>query len=181
MAVTALLHCHGGVLVRETRRRGWRMTALYLSFTRTVLTMPEHSDNLISELQAVLVGPADPHIVTLEARLRAAQLTADVSVLDTLIAENLLFTGPDGQLASKDDDLAMHRSGAVRIRAHEPQELRIRRVGADVAVVALRAQLSVEANGALVMQGPVRYTRVWARESDGAWRVVAGHVNAVPG
>lgn len=143
--------------------------------------MPEHSDNVISELQAVLVGPADPQIVTLEARLRAAQLTADVSMLDTLIAENLLFTGPDGQLASKADDLAMHRSGAVRIRAHEPQELRIRRVGADVAVVALRAQLSVEANGALVMQGPVRYTRVWARDSDGAWRVVAGHVNAVPG
>jgi ketosteroid isomerase-like protein len=145
--------------------------------------MSEHIDLPIHELQSVLIGPADPDIVMLEARLRAAQLCADVSALNTLIAENLLFTGPDGQLASKADDLAMHRSGAVRIRAHDPEELRIRRVGADVAVVALRARLTVEANGALVMQGPVRYTRVWAREDggDGAWCVVAGHVSAIPG
>lgn len=145
------------------------------------LPMSDHVDLPVHELQSVLIGPADPDIVTLEARLRAAQLCADVSALDSLIAENLLFTGPDGQLASKADDLAMHRSGAVRIRAHEPEELRIRRVSDDVAVVALRARLTVEANGTLVMQGPVRYTRVWARESDGAWRVVAGHVNAMPG
>ncbi|WP_291157056.1 nuclear transport factor 2 family protein [Gemmatimonas sp. UBA7669] len=143
--------------------------------------MTELSVSDLNLLQSVLIGPADPDIVTLEARLRAAQVSADVSALDTLIAENLLFTGPDGQLASKADDLAMHRSGAVRIRAHEPEELRIRRVGADVAVVALRARLTVEANGALVMQGPVRYTRMWAREVDGVWRVVAGHVSAIPG
>jgi ketosteroid isomerase-like protein len=143
--------------------------------------MSEPIDRPSHELQSVLIGPADPDIVTLEARLRAAQLSADVSALDTLIAENLLFTGPDGQLASKADDLAMHRSRAVRIRAHEPEELRIRRVGADVAVVALRARLTVEAHGALVMQGPVRYTRMWAREVDGVWRVVAGHVSAIPG
>jgi hypothetical protein len=38
-------------------------------------------------------------IVRLEERPRAAQLAADVAELDTLIADELLFAGPDGALA----------------------------------------------------------------------------------
>src|SRR4051812_42513751 len=92
-------------------------------------------------METALVGPADPEIVALETRLRAAQLDADVAALDALIADALLFTGPDGQLGTKAQDLEAHGSGAVRFRAHEPEELRVRRIGGDVAVVALRAQL----------------------------------------
>lgn len=134
----------------------------------------------VAPLQAALVGAPDPEIVALEARLRAAQLAADVDALDALLADALLFTGPDGRLGTKAEDLAAHGSGAVRVRAHEPDELRVRRVGADVAVVALRTRLVVEVGGATVA-GVYRYTRVWAREDGGPWRVVGGHVSAVPG
>lgn len=130
-------------------------------------------------LAAVLVGPQDAEIVALEAEIRAAQLAADVVALDRLIADELLFTGPDGELGSKAQDLAAHRAGVVRVREHEPEELRIRRVGLDVAIVALRTRLAVEVAGAMV-RGTYRYTRVWARE-DGTWRVAGGHVAAVPG
>jgi ketosteroid isomerase-like protein len=130
-------------------------------------------------LAQVLIGPPDPEIVALEAHIRAAQLSADVAELDALIAEPLLFTGPDGRLGTKQQDLDAHASGAVRFRSHEPEELRIRRVGADVAVTALRARLTVEVGGQTV-QGTFRYTRVWAREAGGPWRVVGGHVSAVP-
>ncbi len=133
----------------------------------------------ITELQAVLAGSADPEIVALEAELRAAQLAADVRALDRLIAAELLFTGPDGQLGTKAQDLEAHGSGVVRFRSHVPEELRVRRVGADVAVTALRARLEVEVAGTLV-RGTYRYTRVWAREADGKWRVVGGHVSEVP-
>ena len=129
-------------------------------------------------LASVLVGEPDDEIVALEARLRAAQLAADVAMLDTLIDDDLLFAGPDGLLGTKAQDLDSHRSGTVRFRAHVPTELRIRRVGADVALVALRALLTV-AVGGTVVHGPYRYTRVWARSADGAWRVVGGHVSAV--
>ena len=125
-----------------------------------------------------MVGAADPEIVALEAQIRAAQLAADVAALDQLIADELLFTGPDGQLGTKAQDLEAHSSGAVRVRAHEPEELRVRRVGADVAVSALRARMAVEVAGALV-SGTYRYTRVWAREGGGPWRVVGGHVSEV--
>jgi ketosteroid isomerase-like protein len=130
----------------------------------------------LAAMQAALVGAADPEIVALEARIRAAQMSGDVDTLDALIGDELLFTGPDGQLATKAQDLEAHRSGAVRFRGHEPEELRVRRVGANVIVSALRAVLSVEVGGSLV-RGTYRYTRVWAREGDGSWRVVAGHAS----
>jgi ketosteroid isomerase-like protein len=128
---------------------------------------------------AAVVGPSDPEIVLGEARLRAAQLAADVKTLDMLIANELLFTGPDGQLATKAQDLHAHQTGLVRFRTHEPQELRMRRVGADVALTALLTRLEVLVDGKLAI-GTYRYTRIWARESDGAWRVVGGHVSAAP-
>jgi ketosteroid isomerase-like protein len=133
-------------------------------------------DAEITAIERVLVGAPDPEIVALEARLRSAQLTANVDVLDQLISDDLLFTGPDGNLATKSQDIEAHRSGAVRFRNHEPQELRIRRVGADVAIAALLAHLTVEVAGTLT-SGTYRYTRVWQREEDRVWRVVGGHVS----
>src|SRR5678815_4850303 len=76
-------------------------------------------------------------IVILEARIRVAQLGADLTALENLISDDLLFTGPDGQLGSKAQDLEAHGSGVVRFRSHVPEELRIRRVGADVVVLSL--------------------------------------------
>lgn len=137
------------------------------------------SDSSPTPIEAALVGAPDPEIVACEARIRAAQLAADVSALDQLIADELLFTGPDGQLGTKAQDLEAHASGLVRFREHVPEELRIRRVGTDVAVSALRARLAVEVAGTL-QRGTFRYTRIWAREGGAGWRVVGGHVSAVP-
>ena len=129
-------------------------------------------------LEQVLVGNADREIVLLEARIRAAQLEADLAALEDLISEDLLFTGPDGQLGTKEQDMEAYRSGTVRFMAHVPEELRIRRVGAEVAIASLRARLTVNVAGNL-SHGTYRYTRVWAREEDRTWRVVGGHVSQV--
>jgi ketosteroid isomerase-like protein len=131
-------------------------------------------------MEAVLVGSPDAEIVALESRIRLAQLNADVATLNELIADQLLFTGPDGQLGTKEQDLAAHGSGAVRFIRHDPDELRIQRVRDGVAIVALRARLAVEVGGHAV-SGTYRYTRVWARDGDLRWRVVGGHVSEVPG
>ncbi len=128
-------------------------------------------------MAGVLVGESVPVIVELEAQIRAAQLAADVAALERLISNDLLFTGPDGQLGTKAQDLEAHRSGLVRFRSHEPEELRMRRISAEVVVSALRTRLVVEVAGQRI-EGAHRYTRVWMREEDGCWRVVAGHVSA---
>src|SRR5215207_6314342 len=131
-----------------------------------------------SALDQALVGNADPEIVLLEARIRAAQLTADLTALEELISDDLLFTGPDGQLGTKAQDLEAYRSGSVKFMAHVPEELRIRRVSADVAISSLRAHLTLDVAGNL-SRGTYRYTRVWAREDGRTWRVAGGHVSLV--
>ncbi len=135
-----------------------------------------HYDSALME--RVLTGPAVPEIVEMEARLREAQLNADVAALDNLISEDLLFSGPNGQLISKAQDLESHRSGVVRFRVHRPEELHIRRLGDGAAVTSLRVYLELEFGGDLV-SGPFRYTRVWACEDEGLWKVVGGHVSLV--
>ena len=130
-------------------------------------------------MRDVLVGEPTSRIMDIvkcEADIRAAQLAADTAALDALISDELLFTGPDGELGSKAQDLELHASGVVRFRGHEPQELRVRFVGEHVAVAALMTRLAVEVAGAL-HQGTYRYTRVWAREDGVSWRVVGGHVS----
>jgi ketosteroid isomerase-like protein len=125
-----------------------------------------------------LVGIADQEIVMLEARIRVAQLSADVATLEDLISDDLLFTSPDGQLGTKAQDMEAYRSGTVKFIEHVPEELRIRRVGVEVAITSLRTQLMVDVAGKL-SRGTYRYTRVWAREDGKAWRVVGGHVSLV--
>ncbi len=120
----------------------------------------------------------DLEILALEERLRSAQLKADVSTLDELISEDLLFSGPNGELATKIQDVEAYTSGVVRFWAHEPQNTRIRRVGRDVAIVSLCTKLTVEVSGT-VTNGVFRYTRVWARENGVQWRVVGGHVSEI--
>jgi hypothetical protein len=90
----------------------------------------------------------------------------------------LLFTGPDGSLATKAEDLAAYRDGVMQVSSHEPEDLHVRRVGTDVAVVALRARMTGSFRGTS-FSVIARYTRVWARES-GAWRVVGGNVTVEP-
>lgn len=129
------------------------------------------------EFSSALVGDTDAEIVALEMELRRAQLNADVAVLDRLLSDNLLFTGPDGQLGSKAQDLDAHKSGVVRFRTHDVAELCTRRVGTDVVLSAMRTYLVVDIVDVPVA-GWFRYTRVWAREAGDAWRVVGGHVAA---
>ncbi|MFN2637556.1 MAG: nuclear transport factor 2 family protein [Gemmatimonadaceae bacterium] len=113
-----------------------------------------------------------------ESALRAAQLTSDFAALDRLVDDALVFTGPDGAVYGKADDLKGHRDGMIRITRLEPSEERVQEFG-SIAVVSVRMQMSGTFRGE-AFSGPFRYTRVWCQRPDG-WRVVAGHVSAVLG
>ena len=125
-------------------------------------------------------GPAaeslDDSLRASEDALRRAQLAGDAAALDRLVDDALVFTGPDGALYGKQDDLAAHREGWVRITRLEPSEERVQRFG-DVAVVIVRMEMEGTFRGE-PFAGPYRYTRVWCTRPEG-WRVVAGHVSAV--
>ena len=120
---------------------------------------------------------SDDSLLECERALRAAQLTGDVTELECLIDDSLIFTGPDGAIYGKQDDLDAHRRGLVRITRLDPSEERMQRHG-SVAIVSVRMEMSGTFHGA-PFAGPFRYTRVWREQPEG-WRIIAGHVSAVP-
>ena len=119
----------------------------------------------------------DP-ILALEGELRRAQLAGDAAALERLLDDELVVTGIDGRVYTKADDLALHRSGKLRITRMDPGERHVLRLG-TVVVVNVRMEAAATVDGAEV-SGPLRYTRVWC-ERPGGWRVVAGHMSAVQG
>jgi len=121
--------------------------------------------------------PADDPILTGETALRQAQLDGDVAALDRLLDEALQFTGLDGQVVGKADDLSLHRSGRLRITKMDPSDRKVLRLG-SIAVVSVGMDAAATIDG-VAMSGPLRYTRVWCERPDG-WRVVAGHMSAMP-
>ena len=121
---------------------------------------------------------SDEALRNCERDLRRAQLSGDVAALDRLIDESLIFTGPDGLIYRKADDLDAHRTGAIRISRLDPSEEHIQRFG-ELAVVSVRMEMAGSFNGQ-PFSGPFRYTRIWC-ERAGGWRIVAGHVSAIQG
>lgn len=64
-----------------------------------------------------------------ERRLQRAQLASDVPALDQLIDDRLVFTGPDGKLYTKQDDLDGHRSGQQAMSRVDEEDLAVLVVG----------------------------------------------------
>jgi len=112
-----------------------------------------------------------------EERLQGAMLTSDVELLDALPADERIFTNYLGHTVGKQDDLAAHRSGVVKINELTPSERRIL-VRGDVAAVSVRMHLSGSHAGTAT-EGDLCFTRVWARSHGGTWQVLAGHAGIV--
>lgn len=120
----------------------------------------------------------EAQVLEAEERLRQAMLHNDVRVLDQLIAPDLLFTGLNGQLASKADDLAAHQARLLRLTIIEPVEREIQ-IHPGFAVVSALMHLVGSYAGTPIDQR-LRYTRVWVPASDGALQITAGHMSEVP-
>lgn len=116
-------------------------------------------------------------IIELEERLRQAMLHSEVSVLDELIAPELLFTNHLGQRITKQEDLAFHRSGALQLQALTPSEQHIQ-VNSGCIVVSVLMHLLGAYEGAPI-DFSIRYTRIWAEASNGSMQIVAGHASAI--
>ncbi|MGB8700450.1 MAG: nuclear transport factor 2 family protein [Thermosynechococcaceae cyanobacterium] len=112
-----------------------------------------------------------------EARLYAAMLASDVAELDLLIADDLLFAGPTGELATKSMDLELHRTGGTQFHEFVPKDLEIRVWSEQFALVSAKIFLSGTYLGN-DFAGDYRYMRVW-RNGENGWQIVGGSVSAI--
>jgi len=107
-----------------------------------------------------------------ENALRAAMLANDVAALAELLDDDLVFTGPDGRVLSKEDDLSAHRERLLRLDRLDIHETQAHRIG-EMVLTTTQAALAGHF-GSMAFEGVFAYTRLW-RPSGGVWRVVAGH------
>jgi hypothetical protein len=120
-------------------------------------------DNRATELRAA------------ERALQAAQLASDVSELDRLIDDRLVFTGADGQLYSKADDLRLHGTGEQKMSRVDEEDLTVLVLG-NTGVTCFLGTLSGMLSGT-AFTARVRYTRTWIHDDTRGWRLIAGHVS----
>jgi ketosteroid isomerase-like protein len=114
---------------------------------------------------------------TCEEALRLAMLTSDVETLNRLIDDELVFYDHAGRHVTKAMDLAMHRSGRLKITTLDFTETMID-VEGPVAVVMTRAILAGSFDGE-DFAGDFRYMRIWRRMDDESWRIAFAQCTAV--
>ncbi len=119
----------------------------------------------------------EKEIIEAEENLRTAMLISNLEVLDQLLAPDLIFTNHLGQLISKNDDLAGHKTGIFKIDQLEASERHIQ-IKEQIAIVSVRMQLSGSYKG-VPTGGSFRFTRVWAQTKECQWQVIAGHSSII--
>jgi hypothetical protein len=120
---------------------------------------------------------SEAQIVEIEERLRQAMLHSDVAELDALIAPEIIFTTHLGQLYSKEEDLAAHRSGVFKFRELTPSEQRIL-IHNGFAVVSVKMRVLGSYEGSET-DFSIRFTRVWSKSSTDSLQIIAGHTSVV--
>ena len=122
-------------------------------------------------------NPIEVQIKKAEERLRLAMLDSDVNALNELLAPELVFTNHLGQVLRKQDDLAAHQSGTLKIEVLTPSDLHIQLIG-NVAIVTVRVHLIGNYAG-IADHNDFRFTRIWTLSSSGTWHIVAAHSSVV--
>ena len=97
--------------------------------------------------------------------------TSNVSLLDKLLHNDLLFIAPNGQTITKAMDLDSHRAGHMHVEQLIPSIENIHLMGDNAVVVVV-----YDTKGKMLgnpIAGKFRYLRVWKKTTDGL-QVIGG-------
>ncbi|WP_028982413.1 nuclear transport factor 2 family protein [Sporocytophaga myxococcoides] len=106
-----------------------------------------------------------------ENRLLSAVMKSDVSALNELIHDDLLFNLPDGKTATKAMDLDAYKTGKMKVAEISSSEREIK-INDHSAVVAVTIELKGSFQDQTI-DGKYRYLRVWQLHQD-KWQIIAG-------
>jgi len=112
-----------------------------------------------------------------EKLLQEAMLQSNVSELDKLLADDLIFTNHLGHTISKKDDLEAHRSKVFKINEIALNDMKIKTYHV-IAIVTVKAHIIGSFDGKIT-ENDFRFTRVWSEISTDTWQVIAGHSSIV--
>jgi hypothetical protein len=110
-------------------------------------------------------------IVNAEIELLTAIKYADVSVLERILHDDLLFNLPTGETITKEFDLNSYRSGKMKIDSLEASDQIINIID-DSAVVTVSVSLKGTYDNNTI-NGVFKYIRVW-KQFEGHLKIIAG-------
>lgn len=106
----------------------------------------------------------------LEDKWRDAVMKNDAVMLDGLLSEDYIAILANGTLQTKDQQLASVRAKEWHITALEMSERKVRFYGRTALVTSLAQVEGSTSDGDIT--GTYRYTRVYARDTRGLWKIV---------
>jgi ketosteroid isomerase-like protein len=112
-------------------------------------------------------GSVELHIKTLHEQSRQAVLKGDADFLEKYLTDDYLGIGSDGRLITKDQDLQMLESGAIKYEAIDERDVKVRVYG-DTAIVSALASVKLTVDGKPI-RGDHRATFVWVKQ-EGNWK-----------
>lgn len=110
-------------------------------------------------------------ILAQEDKLCKAMIAGDITRLEELLHNDLLFIIPSGQAINKEIDLNTYRDGALKVKKITPVIETLNLIG-DTAIVILSMDLSGSYQGE-TFEGKYRYIRIWKKFESGI-KVIGG-------
>ena len=116
-------------------------------------------------------------IIELDRKRMQAMGDKDIATLDTLLADDLIYTHSSARVDTKQSLIANMKSGATVYSSIEPSEVRAQDVG-DAVVLTGVAWVKVVSNGRQLDFG-VRFTDAYAKRN-GRWQMVVWQSTRLP-
>jgi len=113
----------------------------------------------------------------LEDEWRNAILTANSKELDSLLADDYMAITASGTLQTKAEALDSLRSGRVHFTSLDITDRKVRFYGTTAIVTSMANIQATTADGQV--NGSYRYTRVYARDPQGSWKIVSFEASRV--
>lgn len=156
------------IFPRKLDRRVFAAAALMPCLVLTCWAFPGQSQN--NSMPRAQKNASRHQIDRLENKWRVALLKGDVTALNSLLADDYVAIMSNGTLQTKDQTLQGIRSGAWHFTTLDISEQKIRFYGRTAVVTSLARVEATSPQGQLT--GAFRYTRVYARDPRGVWKIV---------
>jgi len=116
-------------------------------------------------------------IIDLDKKRMTAMAQKDVATLNTLLADDLVYTHSSARLDTKQSLIGAMESGSTVYTSVEPSDVKAQDLG-DTVVLTGSCRISVTSGGRLSSFG-VRFTDVYANKG-GRWQMVAWQSTRLP-
>jgi ketosteroid isomerase-like protein len=115
----------------------------------------------------------------LEETWRDAMLNGNTAAMDALLADDYMAITASGTLQTKEQTLASLRSGHTHFKVLVISDRKVRFYGTTAVVTSLAEAQGTNADHDF--SGSFRYTRVYVRDAQGAWKIVSFEASRIRG